>query len=145
MFNPPSGLWFVAVEKRALLPCFCSFNSLLLYKKNNNSNCRGFVFVRLIGYNQTIDCDTRDVFTSTRCASLEIEQRFFFAVPASIFSPGKLTHSYEDHQHTNNYNHRHTHNHSDVSHSSPDSLNGGHRTLSLVLSEDICSGRETEP
>lgn len=67
------------------------------------------------------------------------------SVSASISSPGKLTHTYKDHQHTNNYNHRHTHNHSDLSHSSPDSLNGGHRTLSLVLSEDICSGRETEP
>ncbi len=67
------------------------------------------------------------------------------SVSASISSPGKLTHTYEDHQHTNNSNHRHTNNHSDVGPSSPDSLNGGHRTLSLVLSEDICSGRETEP
>ncbi len=66
-------------------------------------------------------------------------------VSASISSPGKLTHTYEDHQHTNNSNHRHTNKHSDVGHSSPDSLNGGHRTLSLVLSEDIFSGRETEP
>lgn len=67
------------------------------------------------------------------------------SVSASISSPGKLTHTYEDHQHTNNSNHWHTNNHSDIGPSSPDSLNGGHRTLSLVLSEDICSGRETEP
>lgn len=58
----------------------------------------------------------------------------------SISSPGKLTHTYEDHQHANNSNQS-----SDHSPSSPDSLNGGHRTLSLVLSEDICSGGETEP
>lgn len=70
------GLWLWRNEY------FCHVFVLIILCYYANSKkleqLQGLLFSRLIVCNQTLDCDTRDVLTSTRCASSETDHRVLF-------------------------------------------------------------------